>query len=492
MGVVLRDNFNIDNDIGYILLPTLNLDNLKSSLKDKISQDNFGETFQKLYNAINQESSWYSTILNLQTRYNSELISLREGTISRTDYTHSIEQITKILNDTIEELKENDLQSHQLLNTILFPVKQDDLEEQNDFPFQEPESEINDFIPNELLFQKIWESIAPHVNQENKKLTQFDKIDRIITELPHPISEYLRKLIAKGRESEKQEVFYNKLNQDRLLYLLYTYKICIELIAYTLLAQLWDELLNGMINELSSFLKTKLKEFFNLTIKERKVYNIIPLIQNMGDFMKDNNIEPFIEEYNHILKILSSQTGFYEACMNLERLHSPTITNDRLPDSEAKSLCITVERNLASVMAELGFMVKYKMLSVKEVQLIKLKHEVQPRYRLNYVELKYRPSGMDMVSEETLQFIDNNSVVILNEEKGKNEYLNLSPLIFDENTYDNRAKLVSLCIFQSFEKSAKAYTFRYIYRPADRSVVKENSNLELIHKQLTRSKKFYE
>ena len=355
-----------------------------------------------------------------------------------------------------------------------------------------PEIIDTTFTPNELLLKEIWEAIAPFVNKENKKVTQVEIRDRIITELPHPISEYLRKLIAKERQGGEQEVFYNKLNHDRLLYLLYTYTICVELLAYTLLAQIWDELLMGFDNQkVPVNLKEKIKAFFDLRLRERKVYNIIPLIQDMGDFMKDNNIQPFIEEYNHIRHVFSAHTEFYEACMTIEKIRSETIANDRLPDSESRPLCIQVEKDLACIMAEVGFLVKYKMASMKDIHLIKLKHESQPKYKLNFVELKYRASGMDIESKEALHLMDNSSVVILNETEGKIKYLNLSPFIFDENSYDDRAKLASLCVFQSYEKTASALTFRYIYKPAERPLVVRNKGTEYYYTVADQINTFY-
>ena len=114
------------------------------------------------------------------------------------------------------------------------------------------------FVPNELLLNETWEAIKPYVSQQGKTYSELDKIDKIITELPHPISEYLRKLIAKSRQGEKEEVFYNELSANRLNYLVYTYTTCIELVAFTLLAQIWDELAAGKLKEVPEDLKNKL------------------------------------------------------------------------------------------------------------------------------------------------------------------------------------------------------------------------------------------
>ena len=137
------------------------------------------------------------------------------------------------------------------------------------------------------------------------------------------------------------------------------------------------------------------------------------------------------------------------------------------------------------MMGELGFLVKYKMASMKDIYFIKLKHQLAPKYRWNFVELRYRPAGMDVIDETVADFIDNASVIILNEEDGKIKYLNLSPFIIDENSFDQRAKLANLCVFQSFEKMAEAFTFRHIYQPTSRPLVvrKSSTYISLITEQ---------
>lgn len=340
------------------------------------------------------------------------------------------------------------------------------------------------FVPNELLLTKIWEAIAPFI-EKKKQFTQMDKMDSIITELPHPISEYLRKLIAKSAPGEREEIFYSELSFHRLQYLLFTYTTCIELLAFTMLSQIWDELVNKRINILSPKLKNYLKEFFGLTDRERKVYNLTMLIQAMGNCMETNGIDPFVSEYQQLRKLFVEQTDFFKACQYIEKIKSEVIPNDELSDDRAKYLCVQIEKKLAIVMSELGFLVKYKMASMKDIYFIKLKHQLAPKYRWNFVELRFRPAGMDIIDETVKESIDNASVIILNEEGGKIKYLNLSPFIIDENSFDQRAKLANLCVFQSFEKMAEAFTFRHIYQPTSPHLIvhKSSSYISLITDQ---------
>ena len=71
--------------------------------------------------------------------------------------------------------------------------------------------------------------------------------------------------------------------------------------------------------------------------------------------------------------------------------------------------------------------------------------------------------------------MDNASVILLNQEGQVVKYLNVSPFIIDQNSFDEKAKLANLCVFQSFEKVPKAFTFRYIYKPLARPLVVRKS-----------------
>lgn len=331
------------------------------------------------------------------------------------------------------------------------------------------------FIPNKLLLAKTWEAIAPYVNKENKTLNQIDKLDKIITELPHPISEYLRKLIAKSRPSEKEEVFYNELSSSRLQHLLYTYTTCIELLAFTMLAQIWDELSNQKLPALPAALKEQLQAFFSMNSRTRKTYNFLPLLQEICACNESNNIVPFLKEYEAVNNYFKEDMPFFKACQQIESIRQEIGNQETIPIEEAKPLCITVEKQLATILGHLGFMAKYKMASMKDIYFIKQKHQTDPKYKLNFVELRYRPSGMDIMTETLAESMDNASVVLFNREGEQLQYLNLSPFIIDENSFDGKAKLANLCVFQSFEKIAEAFTFRYMYKPLARPLVVRKS-----------------
>lgn len=330
-----------------------------------------------------------------------------------------------------------------------------------------------DFIPNELLLEKTWEAIAPYVATEQQRLrmSKNDKIDKIITELPHPISEFIRKLVAKPKPGEEDETFYHDLNANRLKYLIYTYTTSIELLTFTLLAQLWDEHTHRNIPVFTEDLKAELQRLFDLDIRARQTYSFIPLIQKMKASLLQQDIEPFVTEYLQISTEFNAGTDFHEACMYLEEVRNEVMNQNNSDANWVRKTCIKAEKQLAKVLERLGFLAKYRMSSMKDINFIKYKHQTSPKYRLNFVDLKYRPSGMDIETETMPDSMDNSSIVIVKHTAQGLSYLNLSPFIFDENSFDDKAKLANLVVFQSYEKQAGVFTFRHIYRPLSRPLI---------------------
>ena len=332
------------------------------------------------------------------------------------------------------------------------------------------EAEIIDevFEPNKLLLDSIWEAIKPYLGASAEELDTFkfnDKIDKIITELPHPLSDYLRKLIASKRQGEKDE-FYNELGVNRLKYLLYTYTNCIEILCFTMLSQLWDEMGKGNLTKIHAGLQQELEKLFACNFRDRRTYSLLAIIREMRICFEENNIDHFFEEFVQVSESFRQLKPLYHSSVFMESIREEIENDPNVNEQKAKKLCIDLEKHLATILGELGFLAKYKMASMKSIDFIKYKHDKFPRFRHNFVELRYRPSGMNIESETLEDSMDNASVIFIHEQGDAFKYLNLSPFIVDVNSFDEKAQLADLCLFLSYEPSLKAFTYRYIYKPA--------------------------
>lgn len=344
------------------------------------------------------------------------------------------------------------------------------------------------FQTNELLLQSIWEAIQPYLGINSKqahRMRRADISDKILTELPHPISEYLRKLIAKPMPREKKEEFYNEPSLKRAQYLLYTYTTCIELLAFILLAQVWDELLKGRLIALPQPLKEAIKNLLSINTRQRKTYSLIPLIRQIRWCFEEGGVLPFIEEYPTLIEEFHQQGELHQACMYIEKVRDEVMGQRHIPEASAKALSIELEKQLSIILQRLGFLAKYQMTSTKNIHFIKYKHQLQPRYQNNFVELRFRPSGLALYSETVEQQIDHASVLLWKQDGQQSQFLNLSPFIIDQNSFDAKADLANLCVFQAHEKMARAYTFRYIYLPTANPLVvnKRKDYFEVVKEQ---------
>ncbi len=323
------------------------------------------------------------------------------------------------------------------------------------------------FEPNKLLLDSIWEAIKPYIQNE-AVFSQFkrnDKIDKIITELPHPISDYLRKLIASKRQGEENE-FYNELGVNRLKYLIYTYTNSIDILAFTMLAQLWDELSKGKQNvPIPSSLLKELESLFSCNFRDRRTFSLLPLIAELRGFFEQHKIAHFIQEFSVLSQKFNEKSDLFNACTFIESIRLDLENNPDIHEQKAKKLCIDLEKNLAIILKQIGFLAKYKMASMKSIEFIKYKHNKEPRFRHNFVELRYRPSGMNIESETLENSMDNASVIFIHKERDNTKYLNLSPFIIDVNSFDEKAQLADICLFLSYEKTINTFAYRFVYKP---------------------------
>jgi hypothetical protein len=104
-----------------------------------------------------------------------------------------------------------------------------------------------DFQLNESLIDTLFEALAPY-NQKIQILKKFemegeavdigDKRLYILNSLPAPIAEQLRKLLVPPIDDD-EKVFLN-FSKERIKQLITTYDSLLQLLAFTLLAQLWE------------------------------------------------------------------------------------------------------------------------------------------------------------------------------------------------------------------------------------------------------------
>lgn len=349
-----------------------------------------------------------------------------------------------------------------------------------------PDFTAQSYTPNEKLIQSLLTGFSPY-NEEVKQLA--DKIDNgdevnvldmreaILKCPPHPISEQLRKLLVPG-DANVDVRYYDKPGPDRLRQIAATYTTSIELLAYVMLSQLWEVLLNNPL-PLPAPLDEQLRAYFRLTPQEREHYNFIPLIRGVRQFFDDNQVAYFVEELNTLRQNLGESTAFAKSIEFLEALKNRIRqTRGEIAANEALTLCMLAEDHLAEFLKGLGFIARYTLASVKDIDVIKFRHLRTAKYKHRLVKLVQRFVGLSETTETFEAFMDNSSVLLMRN-GAQPVFLNLSPFIIDESAYDDKASIAKLHFFERYDKGADALAYRHIYKPDDMPlVVRDQKNFK--------------
>jgi len=277
-------------------------------------------------------------------------------------------------------------------------------------------------------------------NEENKNNVNLF----IVNSFPTPIGLQMRKLFA------------NKaINSDRLQQLLDTYNATIELICYIMLSQLWDEKVKNQHLIITENERVVFNSFFSLNKLNYKTYNYYNLLGAIQKIFNINKLQPFLHELKEFDFLnLELQTTIN----NMQGLKA--IDFDQIPPSELERLCIEAEENLSVFLEKFLFIVEYKFLIIKNIELIKERHK-NVKYNHKTLLLKQVEGKSAHDSSDSLfdNFSDNKSIVISRNLNSMNDFLNLSHFVIDEDINEqSSAKLFYFC-YTDNETGSSVYRF---------------------------------
>lgn len=243
----------------------------------------------------------------------------------------------------------------------------------------------------------------------------------VIDAFPTPVGTHLRKLL----QSED-------INTDRLEKIVNVYTIAGQFLAYILLAQLWDEKHKNKNLAIGEEYSGELKKFFSLDAELVKGYNFIELVRILADIFESNNIEPFVKEFKDLRKEYYADSAFFKGCAFLEELK--IILKDKISSDEVESFCVQAEDHLCEIFKHFGFSTKYTLMTIKNIDLLKKRYQT-PEYRHNLVLLDKLTAAFGELDDVlySIDFTENESVLLLHNEEDVTPNLNLSPFLIDEN-----------------------------------------------------------
>ena len=321
---------------------------------------------------------------------------------------------------------------------------------------------------NNLLVDTLFKEVAQHSVEVGYLLEAYIKCNRmdmrmirqaIIDSFPAPVGEQLRRLFASST-----------IDVNRLRQLVSTYETIIELLCFTMLSQLWEVKFKNPGLVIHEDYLVEFNSFFALSADGYQTYNYFKLMEAIAEIFNKNKIEYFVKELNILGKSLIAKDEFYNAHLFMEEMKRE-LAEDNVKANKIENFCIQAEEQLGTILKHLAFFVKYKLTTIKRIEIIKSRHK-NPQYRHNKVLLDKVTAGiLDEVGIYN-SFTENNSVILLKNLQEVTDYLSLSPFIIDENALTGHQN--SKLFFYSFQDSSgRDYYYKFIDNEEEQLIVSD-------------------
>lgn len=339
------------------------------------------------------------------------------------------------------------------------------------------------FVPNEGLIDSLWETLVEEgIAMEGRRMKLSRKRMAILNNFPAPIAENLRKLLVPlGDEGEG----YDQIGLPRIKQLAKTYQVLLELLTFTLLAQLWEAKAKYPELKLSAATQKEVRTFLQLKATEHNTYRFIPLIRELRTLLDELKIDYFVEELGDLEELIAKETDFHKACDYFDLLRE-RVAAESISQNEYPSSCMRAEDALADLFAELGYLAHYTLATIKHIDVVKYRHTPEASFKHNVVRLVDLLGGMEEEEEILNRFLDNRSVLLLKEDEEENivDFLNLSPFIIDENAFIAKSDKSKIFFLNHVESPGSTWCYEYVNNPDDPVLKVPGQSFQIILDQL--------
>jgi hypothetical protein len=153
------------------------------------------------------------------------------------------------------------------------------------------------------------------------------------------------------------------------------------------------------------------------------------MIRAFGNLIQDQKITWFIPEMSE-----SFDNKFYGALdFWVPERNEIGHYQINLTQEDIEKRCVEYEEKLIFILRRISFLVKYKLVSVKEIKVIKSKIN-EAAFHHVFDLLNSSDSDFKANEFDESRFTESQSVLLMKSIKTLDEYLNLSPLIIDTST----------------------------------------------------------
>ena len=340
------------------------------------------------------------------------------------------------------------------------------------------------FETNIFLINTLMKNIAPFNRQvknlieaamEGEEVDFADKRLAILNSLPAPIAEHLRKLLVPMGDSDQG---YDKIGNPRIQQLCNTFSATFGLLLFSLLSQLWEvkELNRGL--EVPKNILDGIRNFFDN--KQQEIFPLFNLIADLSHFLQPME-KIFIRDLDYLVTVVPE---LQENVYYLDQIRVKAKAG-QIENHEIAEICERTEKELANVLGKLSFFTRYTLTAVREINVVKFRHQTAATFRHSLVRLVKVMGGLEARNEDLAEFMDSSSILLVRKDLEKSSCLNVSPFIIDENAFDERGHEVSKIFFFHFHDIASnRYCFQYINKPEDPLLIVSPDKLQLVKAQL--------
>ena len=283
--------------------------------------------------------------------------------------------------------------------------------------------------------------------------------DLIVKIFPQPIGEQLRTLYA-----------LTSVDAERLKQVVQVYETTVKLFCFSVLAQLWDEMLKNPRLVIADRHRAGLNSFHTLGPDLADTFDFFALLRTVVRIFKENSLTPFMKECAELDAELSDEPST-KAHLFMEEMRR--VLRVGVGDDEAASFCQQAEEQLCTILADLAFVVVYKPTTIKSIEVQKFRNRA-PVFKHMQVYLDQAGNTQLIVEAPYHASMDSGSVIMQLDREQGGDFVNLTPFVIDTNAAIPKA-MPNLFFLSYYDLAADAYHYTGVTGPPSELVVSETN-----------------
>lgn len=265
------------------------------------------------------------------------------------------------------------------------------------------------------------------VDTNGASLNNQQKFYTILKHMPWPIGAQFQKLVAQ-----------RELNIERLKQIVSTYLVTAQTLLYLVVSQL----LNYTSKDPKA-VASILHRIININQQEFTAFDYLEFLKGLPiDRLFSAEKPPFVKEVIPFVRELKNEkSDLCRAYLQLEVLRDRLQAED-IDRQQAYEFYETSEANLTILLSRVAFLVKYKLLAVRDIQIVNHRQsEIRFQHRLG--ELNGVGDMLGLSPRELKHYTNSDSILLvrdiddLEDEHLAQEIVNLTPFLIDDNAYLN-------------------------------------------------------